>query len=278
MKPPSASPANNAPSTALTLALVQMPVITAQPGANLSRASTALAQAREAGAELAILPELWTTGFNWPWNARHAAEHAPIHRQVSQLAREHHLWLAGSLLTHSPHGPPTNTLYLHSPDGEIVASYSKIHLFTLTGEDRYLAAGQSTTLASTPWGKLGLTICYDLRFPELWRKLALQGATIMLCPAGFPKPRRDHWRTLLRARAIENQCFVVAVNRIGTESIKGTKPLDYFGNSCVIDPWGETLKECGDSSEVAIVTLDPGKPARIREQMTVLQDRRPELY
>ena len=115
---------------------------------------------------------------------------------------------------------------LYSPEGRLAASYSKIHLFRLMDEDQYLAAGTAGVLHELPWGCAGLAICYDLRFPELFRRYALEGARLLILPAAWPHPRRMHWRTLLRSRAIENQCFVAACNRVGT-----TDDVSFFGFS-----------------------------------------------
>ena len=162
---------------------------------------------------------------------------------------------------------------LYSPDGTLAASYSKIHLFRLMDEDQYLAPGEAGELHELPWGCAGLAICYDLRFPELFRRYALEGARLLILPAEWPHPRRMHWRTLLRSRAIENQCFVAACNRVGT-----TEGVTFFGSSAVIDPWGETLIEGGETEALLTVRIDLNTVEATRAKIPILADRRPELY
>ena len=124
-----------------------------------------------------------------------------------------------------------------------------------------------------PWGCAGLAICYDLRFPELFRRYALEGARLMILPAAWPHPRRMHWRTLLRSRAIENQCFVAACNRVGTAD-----DVSFFGSSAVIDPWGETLIEGGETEALLTVRIDLDTVEATRAKIPIFADRRPELY
>ena len=140
-------------------------------------------------------------------------------------------------------------------------------------EEIYLAQGQGTTLLDLPWGKTGLAICSDLRFPELFRRYALHGAQLLIIPSEWPHPRRKHWRTLLQARAIENQCYVAACNRVGS-----SKDTDFFGASAVIDPWGNTLIEGGENENLLTVTVNLSQVASVRRQIPVFDDRRPELY
>jgi predicted amidohydrolase len=140
-------------------------------------------------------------------------------------------------------------------------------------EEKYLTPGEEPVIVDLPWGRSGLAICYDLRFPELMRGYALGGVRLILIPAEWPHPRRAHWRTLLRARAIENQCFVVACNRVGT-----TGSTTFFGSSAVIDPWGETLVEAGEVETLLTVTIDTDLVEAVRRKIPVFADRRPELY
>jgi predicted amidohydrolase len=140
-------------------------------------------------------------------------------------------------------------------------------------EDHFLVPGDRLALAESPWGTAGLAICYDLRFPEQFRAYALAGARLALLCAEWPNPRLAHWQTLLRARAIENQFFVVACNRVGSSA--GTS---FFGHSCVIDPWGEVLAEGGDGEELVTAVLDLHRVEEARARIAALADRRPEVY
>lgn len=262
----------------LRIALAQMPVETLAVQANLERGAAMIVAAAGKQADLIVLPELWTTGFHWPKNAQMAQKHSAVLKQVAELAKENSIWVAGSLLSQNGAGHPANSALLFSPWGEIVGSYDKVHLFSMTGEDRYLEAGKQLVCLDSPWGKIGLTICYDLRFPELWRSLALAGAQLMLCPAGFPEPRKSHWTTLLRARAIENQCFVAGVNQTGTQSLAGGTALTYFGASCLYDPWGEPLLEGGPEEALLVADIDLERSDQIRSEMPVLRDRQSDVY
>jgi predicted amidohydrolase len=267
------------PESTLTLTLVQMDCELGAPAANFARAEALVAEAARRGSQLVVLPELWSTAYdleNAPAHATPLADKADApgwFGQVAGWAARHKLWLTGSMLERQPDGRFANCMALYAPDGSLAGVYRKIHLFRLMEEEVYLAAGQSPTLLDLPWGKTGLAICYDLRFPELFRGYALHGARLLLIPAEWPNPRRDHWRTLIRARAIENQCFVAACNRVG--SSKGTS---FFGASAVIDPWGETLVEGGEGEMLLTATLDLTQVEGARRRIPVFADRRPELY
>ena len=264
--------------TNLTVTLVQMDCALAQPAHNFARAAEFVAEAARRGSDLVVLPELWNTAYD----LEHAADHAsPLAQNADEpgafgdfarLARENRVWLVGSLLE-SRGGCHYNTAALYSPAGELQADYSKIHLVPMLDEHLYLAGGEKRTLAETPWGKAGLAICYDLRFPELFRRYALDGARLMILPAEWPHPRRPHWQTLLRARAIENQCYVLACNRVGS-----SKNVEFGGASAVIDPWGEALVEGGESEALLTVSFDPAFVETVRQRIPIFADRREEFY
>ena len=266
-------------ATTLTLTLVQMDCTLGEPASNFARAKALVAEAARRGSQLVVLPELWSTAYDLEHAAAHAdplaaAPDAPGWFGVlAGWAKQHNLWLTGSILEKQPDGRFANCMALYAPDGSLAGVYRKIHLFRLMEEEVYLAAGQSPTLLDLPWGKTGLAICYDLRFPELFRGYALQGARLMVIPAEWPHPRREHWRTLLRARAIENQCFVAACNRVGT-----SKGSTFFGASAVIDPWGETLVEGGEAEMLLTATVDLALVDSVRQRIPVFADRRPDLY
>ncbi len=237
-----------------------------------------MAEAARRGSQLVILPELWSTAYALDRATELASPLAPHadaggwFGRFAALARQHEVWLAGSLLEERG-GKFYNCLALYGPDGALAAAYRKIHLFRLMAEEQFLAPGEEAVLVDAPWGQIGLAICYDLRFPELFRRYALAGARLLLVPAEWPHPRREHWRTLLRARAIENQCFVAACNRVGV-----TNNNTFFGASAVIDPWGETLVEGGEASLLLTVTVDLADVDRVRQRIPVFADRRPDLY
>jgi len=264
--------------TEVTLSLAQVDCRVADPEANFAHAATLVAEAARRGSDLVLLPELWSTAYALDQAAALASPlaHTPADGgwfgRVAQMAADQSLYVAGSLLE-ARAGRFYNCLALYAPDGTLAGVYRKMHLFRLMDEEKYLTAGEESVTLDLPWGKTGLAICYDLRFPELLRGYALAGARLMLIPAEWPHPRRAHWQTLLRARAIENQCFVAACNRIGT-----TGAATFFGASAVIDPWGEALVEAGETEALLTVRVDLALVDTVRQRIPVFEDRRPELY
>ena len=257
----------------LTISLGQMAVELGNPARNLETAQAFSEEAERRGSHLLVLPELWSTGYDLEHAADHAAPtHAGIFAQTSHLARKHHLHILGSCLAQQEHGI-ANTLVWHGRDGRLLAEYSKLHLFRLMQEEQYLVAGQQPTLFHSEWGPAGLAICYDLRFPELFRAYALAGAQMVFLPAEWPHPRLSHWQTLLRARAIENQLFIIACNRVGT-----SKNTTFFGHSCIINPWGETVIEAGEQEILLTAEIDLAEVPSARQRIPILHDRRPEAY
>lgn len=258
----------------LRLALGQMDVAVGGPEENLRRAGSLASEAAARGGQLLLLPELWLTGYDLA-NARvHASSfETSLRGRWAALAQETGLYMAGSILAPNAAGLAANTAVILSPQGETLATYRKVHLFEPMGEVLHLAPGETIRTFDLPWGRAGLAICYDLRFPEIFRRFALDGALWVLIVAQWPRSRVEHWRTLLRARAIENQCFVVACNRAGRD------PGEVFGgHSAVIDPQGRILAEAGAEPSLTVVEFDPQEAARYRESFPVLSDRRPDLY
>jgi predicted amidohydrolase len=263
----------------LTIALAQIRVVYRRPEENLAKAETLIAEAVRRGSDLICFPEMWTTGFDWSYLAEKSREHEEVIEQVAELARHHHIWINGSLPMVTDDGRIANTSILFSAEGKRAGVYRKVHLFSLLQEDRHLAAGDSLTVVHTPWGKIGLSVCYDIRFPELFRSYALQGVRLVLAPAAFPDPRRDHWQVLSRARAIENQMFLAGVNRVGNEDFGPDGVVRYFGTSLLVDPWGKLVLEAGETEdELLIARIDLCEADELRSRMRVLADRRPELY
>ncbi len=257
----------------MIVSVAQIDVAWGQPEVNLARASEWIAEARRRGSDLVVFPELWTTAYDLVRAGQYASTpDEGVFRSLSQLARQHHIYITGSVLKRQQDAI-YNCAPLFSPAGDLLGDYDKIHLFRLMDEDKYLTAGRRTPLFDLPWGRCALGICYDLRFPELFRKYALAGAELILIPAEWPYPRLEHWRTLLRARAIENQCFVVACNRVGRGG-----DAQFFGHSAVIDPWGRCLVEAGESEILLTVSLDLRLVQDVRRQLTVFDDRRPDVY
>jgi len=255
----------------LRVAAAQLEITLGEPETNIGRARRLLADAKQQGAEVVLLPELWTTGYDLERAAELAVD-LRSDNEISKLAREFDIYLCGSVLE-KREGKFFNSFTIYSPIGELLAVYRKLHLFAPLREPQFLTPGDEPVTIELPWGKLGLAICYDLRFPELFRSYAVGGARLMLVCAEWPHPRLEHWRTLLRARAIENQAYVVACNAVGHAN-----DTVFFGHSMIINPWGEVLAEAGEAETVLAGELDLAEVDRIRSQFPVLSDRREELF
>lgn len=243
----------------------------------VSRRSRAADLVREqSGSDLVVLPELWTVGAFAYEQFETEAEplDGPTYAAMSAAARDAGVWLhAGSFVERAGDGSLYNTALVLSPTGELAATYRKIHRFGFDqGEAVLMSAGESLTTVALPEQTLGLATCYDLRFPELFRGLVDAGATTMVVSAGWPARRRGHWTLLNRARAVEDQSYVLACGSAGTNG-----GVEQAGHSLVVDPWGEVLAEAGPGEEVLTVDLDPKKVAETREQFPALKDRRLSL-
>ena len=252
--------------------------------ANVAAAAELVRRAAAAGARLVALPETWTYKGS---HARLAGEaeaiDGPSNSLLAGLARELGVYvLAGSLYEPGDRdGKFYNASVLFDPTGEPLAVYRKIHLFDAVAgtkvhrESDDMAAGGDLVVAEVDGVTVGLTICYDLRFPELYRGLALQGARILLVPSAFTEHTgRDHWEVLLRARAIENGCFVVAPDQWG---LHGDDRLCH-GRSMIVDPWGTVLATVPDGVGLCVADLDLEAVDRVRRQLPALTHRRPDLY
>ncbi|MFE4174408.1 carbon-nitrogen family hydrolase [Streptomyces sp. NPDC056909] len=245
------------------------------------RAATLVRQQRGT-ADLVVLPELWPVGaFAYESFEREAEPvDGPTFWAMSKAASDAGVWLhAGSFVERDAEGALYNTSLVLSPAGEPVRTYRKIHRFGFDkGEATMMSAGEELvtvplTLPAAGQGAeettLGLATCYDLRFPELFRGLVDAGARLLVIPAGWPARRREHWTLLARARAVENQSYVLACATAGTHA-----GVEQSGHSIVVDPWGEVLAEAGADEEILTVDLDLTRVATTREQFPALKDRR----
>ena len=252
-------------------AAIQFNITLGEIDRNLAKVEAALRRVAAQGAQLAVLPEMWSGGFAYKKLTELAAATPRVLEKIAALSAELNLTVVGSL-PELADGKVCNTAYV-SDRGTLAGSYRKLHLFSLMNEHEHIIAGQLSAVVATSVGRLGLAVCYDLRFPELFRKLALEGAEILCLPGEWPAPRQLHWRTLLRARAIENQCFVVAANCCGRQG-----KLDFFGMSLIIAPRGELLAEADDCATELVATCDFRELADYRAQITCFADRRPDIY
>jgi predicted amidohydrolase len=250
---------------------------------NIAATSDLVRRARDAGAELIMTPEI--TGMFEPKRDLHLAKAVceadhPALAAFRDLARETASWLlVGSLAIKLEASRLANRSFLLAPDGVIAARYDKIHMFDVdlaNGESYRESAlyrpGEDLVLAALPWGTLGMTICYDLRFPYLYRALAQAGADFLSIPAAFTVPTgKAHWHVLQRARAIENGCFVFAPAQWG-EHADGRKT---YGHSLIVDPWGEVLADAGECIGFITAEIDPAKIAEARRMVPALRHDRP---
>ncbi len=246
---------------------------------NLTHAARLVANAASQGAQLVVLPEYFALmGLNDTDKVavREAWGHGPIQDALAAMARRHQIWLVGGTLPLA--APDANKVYnsclLFAPDGSVAARYDKIHLFGFSGlGERYCEAdtitpGQQPVAVDTPLGRIGLSVCYDLRFPELFR--AMDEPDIIVLPAAFTAiTGQAHWEPLLRARAIENQCFVIASGQGGTHASGRTT----HGHSMLIDPWGVILAEQAHGEGMALAELDLRQMASVRTRLPALAHR-----
>ena len=268
----------------LNVAIVQMNS-QEDKGANIAAALDLIDRAAATSARLVALPEVWP--YLGPDDvSRDQAETipGPISEALSQRARRHGIYIHGGSIYEKRPGDPGmyNTTVVIDPAGEIIAHYSKIHMYdvVLDGIAEYqesatVTPGNETTITEIDGIPVGLTICYDLRFPELFRILALKGAQAIVLPAAFTlMTGKDHWETLIRARAIENELYMIAPAQWGTH-----RPGKWcYGRSMVVDPWGTVVTTAPDGVGIAYATIDPSRVAAVRRQIPSLANRRPEAY
>jgi predicted amidohydrolase len=240
---------------------------------NSKTAEEMVTEAAKRGSHLIVFPELWSTGYALDQSRELAAQlNVGIFATVATLATENRISIVGSLL--EKRGlEVSNSASFFAPNGRLMGVYRKIHLFRLMEEDRWLQPGSAPLLIELPWGTTGIAICYDLRFPELFRRYAVQGAKMIIVPAEWPIERVDHWRTLLQARAIENQCYIVATNSVGQTGDKV-----FAGHSMIVDPWGKIVMEVGETPTLATAEIDIDYVDVVRIKIPVFEDRRPDVY
>ena len=231
-------------------ACLQIHIHIGQIDENTNRCKELITRAELPAGTLAVLPELWATGFDYPHLAELSRETPYILNQLHELAATHNIWLAGSLPEDGGNGTLYNTLFLVGPRGE-KGQYRKHHLFRLWEEDLHLQAGMNPHPINSPMGPLAALVCYDLRFPELSRRQIFAGCKLIMISAQWPEARLDHWQLLVRARAVENQAFVVACNSCGTSG-----KLDLAGHSMIVDPDGRILAQAGRKQAAISATLE----------------------
>ena len=265
----------------MKIGMIQSPV-TASKEANLANAEQAIARAAADGADIAVLPEM----FNCPYyNAAFVANAEPADGEsVARLraaAAQNGVYLVGGSIPLLEEGHIYNASFVFDRAGRLLAVHKKVHLFDIAidggqvfQESATFTAGDAVTVFDTEFGKMGLCICFDFLFPELARLMALEGAQILMTPADFTMPTgKDHWEAILRTRAIENGCYVVAPAQCGV------KPkFQAYANSMVIDPWGNVIARASNRPEVITAVIDLDYLAQVRRQIFTLENRRPDVY
>ena len=239
---------------------------------NFKKANEFIKQASSEGSHLILLPELWSGGYDYQHFNAYKSENLEILDKLAIISKRNKTIIAGTYLIED-NGKSYNSLILHS-SGNVIEHYEKLHLFSPLRENEFFSEGNATKQICLPWGETGLAICYDLRFPEIFRKYALSGVKVILICAEWPLARIEHWRTLLRARAIENQVFIVACNGVGKT---GNEIMG--GCSAVIDPAGNYLIETDATSEQLLtIEFEPEIIENIRENLPILKNRRTDIY
>lgn len=266
----------------MKIALVQMAVCS-EPKTNLAVAKKMLQEAKALGADIAVLPEIFVCNYNNAAFPEHAEkEGSPFMAEIAEMVRELDFYLVAGSIPEWDAEKIYNTSYVFNPAGEIIAKHRKMHLFDIDvkggqyfKESDVLSAGDTFTTFETPWGKMGLMICFDIRFPELARLLTLDGARGIFVPAAFNMTTGPaHWELSFRARAMDNQVYMAGVSPARNEKSSYVA----YGHSISTSPWGDVIHQMDEKEGIAIVEWDMEKVDSIREQLPFLSNRRVDLY
>lgn len=251
-----------------------MDIAFGDPERNYETARSMIDKASTKNPDILVMPELWTTGYDLA-NLKDTADEEAREATAffKDTAERYNFNIIGGSVANKTESGIENTMLIFDKNGEQTGKYSKLHLFQLMDEHLYLAAGKEKGLFSLDGHKFAGLICYDIRFPEWVRAHALQDVEAMFVVAEWPIQRLEHWRALLIARAIENQCFVIACNRAGSD------PNNKFaGHSMVIGPWGDVIAEAGEEEGTLLAEIDLEQVKEARGRIPIFADRRPELY
>jgi predicted amidohydrolase len=268
----------------MKLSLIQMDIAWKDRKKNHDRALSFIKRAEEEGCDLIVFPEMFDTGFSMDIHA--LGDGSGTDSLLSEAARRHGLYIIAGFAVrkrgshrgkqsfplctkNNVEGKARNMAVVYDRGGKAIARYSKIHPFSYMGEDRFFIAGERPVLFEINGIPSSVFICYDLRFPEVFRKVA-DSVHLIFVIANWPSSRVDHWKTLLRARAIENQCFVTGVNRIGRDG----NAIDYPGCSSIYDPSGTELLSGNSREEFLVAEIDPSEVERVRREFPFLKDRK----
>jgi omega-amidase len=250
-----------------TVHLVQLDPIWENHAANHAKVKKLVADANPQPGALIVLPEMFSTGFSMNLPLTAEPENGPTEQFLREIAAQHQCCVIGGLVTKTPDGRGWNQSLAIAPDGTLLTRYTKNRPFSLGGEDEAHHAGTKVNVFDWQGLKIALLICYDLRFPELARDAVRVGAEVLIYIAAWPVKRIQHWITLLQARAIENLCYVIGVNRCGTDPL-----FTYTGRSLVVDPHGIIIADAAEQERVISAQLDPAIVRDWRSQFPALKD------
>ena len=253
-------------------AVLQFRIDIGDVAANRDRAVGWISEAAKRGARLCVLPEMWSTGFAQEQLLSLSRATPAILHELRLLASSLRVVIAGSLPERTGRSV-FNTMYVINTTGVVTGEYRKAHLFTPSSENLWFRRGSSTGVIHTNVGPLGPLVCYDLRFPELSRKYFLEQASVLCVCAQWPAVRASHWDILVKARAVENQVYVVAANATGVSG-----PFRYSGGSVIVSPSGEALAGLAEEEGVAIATIDPALAEEIQRRIPCRENRNPKVY
>ena len=251
---------------------VQLDTVWEDREASHARAAALIERAAPPTGALVVLPEMFATGFSMAVERIAEEPGGPTHRFLADAACRHRAWMLGGVVARHADGRGLNQALLVSPDGREAARYTKLHPFSFAGEPRHYAAGEEVVVVGCGEARLAPFVCYDLRFPEAFRVAARRGATVLVVIANWPSARVEHWLALLAGRAIENQAFVIGVNRCGSDP-----RVDYPGRSLVVDPHGRVLADAGSGEGAIAVDLDLAELMTYRKAFPALADMRADL-
>jgi omega-amidase len=258
----------------LTVSLIQYDIVYGNPQANYEKVERYMKEAVKSKPQIILLPELWTTGYDLTRLDDIADEKGETTFSfLANFAKTYNVNIIAGSIAKKVNKKITNTMLVISSAGELVLEYDKVHLFRLMNEEKYLSPGHK----KGDFDLLGIPcsgfICYDIRFPEWIRKHTVEGAKILFVSAEWPKLRIDHWRNLLIARAIENQSYVVACNRVGKDPNN-----EFGGHSMIVDPWGKVVEEAGENDTIITTDILISMVDEVRNSIPVFEDVRKDLY
>ena len=259
----------------MKVSVLQMPVAIGAREENMATLRRMLDAAMKDAPDVVVLPELWDIGF-FPRPLENYVDDdgAQAQELFSSLAKKHRVHIVGGSVAVKVGDYIANRCYVFDRDGALVADYDKTHLFSPAKEEKFFRKGDHRAVFSLDGVRCAVAVCYDLRFPELFRRYALEDAALIFLPAAWPTARIEHWATLAQARAIENQVFFVAVN--GSGAFANGMPLG--GRSAIIDPWGVRLAEADEQESILTAELDFSVRDEIKRTIDVFHDRREDLY